>query len=89
MVEVGATAHTRKGKGGLQILVTGIMTSAPGRGTAVLNAMGRPETSGTITTTVEVEAEDMITGDVGTTNKDSTNSKVRTCLLYTSPSPRD
>jgi len=77
-VEDGATAHTRKGKGGLQTLATGTMTSDPGRGTAVPNVMGRPETSGIIATTVEVEVEDMITGDVGTTNKDSTNSKVRT-----------
>ena len=80
MVEDRATAHTRKGKGGLQTLATGTMTSVPGRVTAVLNVMGRPGTSGTITTTVEVEVEveDMTTGDVGTTNKDSTNSKVRT-----------
>ena len=78
MVEVGATARTRRGKGGLQILVTGIMTSVPGRGTAVLNVMGRPGTSGTITTMVEVEAEDMSTGDVGTNSKDSTNLKVNT-----------
>jgi len=79
-VEDGATAHTRKGKGDLQTLATGTMTSVPGRVTAVLNVMGRPGTSGTITTTVEVEVEveDMTTGDVGTTNKDSTNSKVRT-----------
>jgi len=54
------------------------MTSDPGPGTAVPNVMGRPETSGTIATTVEVEVEDMTTGDVGTTNKDSTNNKVRT-----------
>ena len=78
MVEVGATARTRRGKGGLQILVTKIMTSVPGRGTAVLNVMGRPGTSGTITTMVEVEAEDMSTGDVGTNSKDSTNLKVNT-----------
>ena len=50
MVEVGATAHTRKGKGGLQTLAIGTMTSVPGRGTAVPNAMGRPGTSGTIIT---------------------------------------
>jgi len=78
MGEDGATAHTRKGKGGLQTLVTGTMTSDPGPGTAVPNAMGHPETSGTIATTVEVEVEVMTTGDVGTTSKDSTNNKVRT-----------
>jgi len=77
-VEDGAIAHTKKGKGGLQTLATGTMTSVPGPGTAVPNAMGRPGTSGTIATTVEVETEVMTTGDVGTTNKDSTNSKVRT-----------
>jgi len=78
MVEVGATAHTRRGKGGLQTLVTGTMTSVSGPGTVDHNAMGRPGTSGTIATTVEVEVEDMTTGDVGTTNKDSTNLKVNT-----------
>ena len=76
MVEVGATAHTRRGKGGLQTLVTGTMTSVPGRGTVDHNAMGRSGTSGSIVT-VEVEAEDMTTGDVSTTNKDRTNRKVR------------
>jgi len=78
MAEDGATAHTKKGKGGRQTLATGIMINVPGLGTAVPNAMGRPGTSGTIPTTVEVEVEVMITGDVGTTSKDSTPSKVRT-----------
>jgi len=77
MGEDGATARTRRGKVGLQTLVTGIMTSVPGRGTADHNAMDLPRTSGSIVT-VEVEDEDMTTGDVGTNSKDSTNLKVRT-----------
>ena len=77
MVEVGATTRIRRGKVGLQTLVTRTMTSVPGRGTADHNTMDLPGTNGSIVT-VEVEDEDMTTGDVGTTNKASTNLKVRT-----------
>jgi len=77
MGEVGAMAHTKRGKVDLQTLVIGTKTSVPGRGTVVLNGMDLPGTSGSIAM-VEVGDEDMATGDVGTTNKASTNLKVRT-----------